>query len=147
MEIEHLRFIVAASTIVLLTGFSLRHHIRRRIDCSKLSVRDSAPDVDMRRQANRAMIQILCEIALDKISKTKDSGDTQEPVHIAATMVDVTIKTGHLDVLNETLKRVDETWPSAVVIEIWKTTAPVADKLPARDGLWDRFRDLPESDH
>lgn len=138
MEFYHLYFVITALSIALLAAGFVLFRVRKSLYHPKVNERDSAPDVVMRRQASRAMIQILNEIALDKIARTKNSGDTQEPVHIAATMVDVTIRTGHLDVLNDTLKRVDETWPSAVVIAIWTGTASVADKLPARDGLWER---------
>jgi hypothetical protein len=88
----------------------------------------------------RALVEVLCESGLKMISRLVEGvGDAQHPVDVAVTMIDIALKAGHPDILNTALGKVDVTWPPEIVVAFWAATSKVADQLPARDTLWERF--------
>lgn len=88
----------------------------------------------------RALVEGLCNSGLKTIERLVDQvGDPKHPVDVAVSMINVALKTGHTDVLNSALDRVDITWPPEIVVAIWAATATAADKLPAREDMWARF--------
>lgn len=65
----------------------------------------------------RGLVEILCESGLKTIARLVDSvGDSQHPVDIAAAMVDVALKAGQAEILNEALAKVDISWPTEIVV-------------------------------
>ena len=86
------------------------------------------------------LVGVLCEGGLQMISRTvEEAGSAEHPVDLAVALVDLALKTGHPEVLNEALKKVDVTWPTEVVMAFWAASAAAANQLPARDTLWERF--------
>ena len=88
----------------------------------------------------RSLVEVLCESGLRTISRlVEEVGSTQHPVDVATTIINVSLRAGHPDVLNQALNKVDVCWPPEVVLAFWAATSPAAAHLPARDALWDRF--------
>ena len=85
-------------------------------------------------------MEVLCAGGLKMISRMiEEVGSAQHPVDLAVAMIDVSLKAGHADVLNDALKKVDVSWPTEVVMAFWAATAAVADQVPERDAMWERF--------
>jgi hypothetical protein len=91
-------------------------------------------------EMRRSLVKVLCESGLNMISRLiEEVGDARHPVDVAVAMIDVSLKAGHADVLNDALAKVDISWPKEVVIAFWASTAKAADQLPAREELWQKF--------
>ena len=145
MQVYHLYLVIAALAAALVSAGFVLYRVAKHLtpkhsaypDCREVL----GQDWEMRQQASRAMIEILCDAALELIAKRiRERADVKDPVEIATTMVDVSIRTGNYDVLNSALAKVEPTWPKEIVVTFWNETARVQDKLPARDVMWDRFR-------
>jgi len=145
MHVYSLYLVITVLGLALVTMGFVLHRVRKHMAPNHAPYPDCravlGSDWEMRQQASRAMIEILCDTALELISKRiRERSDTKDPVEIAITMIDVSIRTGHYDVLDSALARVDPKWPKEIVVAFWNGTAEVQDKLPARDAMWERFR-------
>ena len=85
-------------------------------------------------------VRLLCESGLEAVLNLVVDRDIQDAVDVAVGMVDVGLKTGHHEIINEVLDKVDtETVPPEVALAFLTTSKPAVGDLPARTELVRRF--------